>query len=62
MLGKTAIRMQCEDCGQEFDLLNCPWPKPEGNSKYLHTTGTGHRRYRILYSDGTEKNKTERIR
>ena len=52
-----AFYMTCNDCGQEFDLLNCTWPRPESNTTGLHTSGTGHTHYTVYYSDGTTKTK-----
>jgi Fe2+ or Zn2+ uptake regulation protein len=52
-----AFHMTCSDCGQEFDLLNCPWPRSESNTTGLHTRGMGHTHYTVYYSDGTTKTK-----
>ena len=56
------IHMECRDCGQRFDLLNSYWPKPEANSKWLHTSGTGHIHYTVVYTNGMTLNKTERAK
>ena len=56
---KQAIHMVCNDCGQTFDLLNSYWPKPEANSRWLHSHGVGHEHYTVHYADGTVKRKTQ---
>jgi hypothetical protein len=52
-----ASAMECMECGQRFDLVNSYWPKPEANSRWLHTSGTGHENYLVHYDDGKSKRK-----
>lgn len=52
--------LKCVACDQTFDLLNSYWKRPLANSKWLHTSGTGHEHYALLHSDGTVSKTVQR--